>query len=78
VSAEETIREALRDHVGDGEGADEAVLASYRDEVKQEALTQAADVIQKWRDDDTAPGSFWTSRDWRDWLRSGAGSDGQA
>lgn len=74
MSAEETIREALRDHVGDGEGADESVLAAYRKEVRREVLEEAADVIQRWRDEDTDP-TFWTSRDWRDWLWSGAWSD---
>lgn len=36
------------------------------------ALDKAADEIQTWRDegDDVCVG--WTSRDWRDWLRSRA------
>lgn len=78
MSAEETIRKALREYVGDGDGADESVLSAYLTEVQREALENAADVIQKWRDEDTDPGAFWTSRDWRDWLRAGARSDCQS
>jgi hypothetical protein len=38
MSATDTIKEALREFVGDGDGADEAVLAEYDREVRAEAL----------------------------------------
>lgn len=62
------IREALREHVGDGDGADQEILADHDRKVRAQALTDAAAEIQRWRDewDDGCVG--WTSRDWRDWL----------
>ena len=43
------IQEALREYVGDGDGADEAVLAAHDAEVKAEARSLAAASARFWR-----------------------------
>lgn len=39
---------------------------------RSQALLDAAAEIQQWRDEGEDEISFWTSRDWRDWLVSRA------
>lgn len=66
------VRIARQGHViVDGFIDQPADLAQHDAEVKAKALREAADEIQSWRDDDADPCS-WTSRDYRDWLRSWA------
>jgi len=50
---EDIIREALREYVGDGDGADEAVLAAYTRKVKAEGWDEgreyeAEEAVQGW------------------------------
>lgn len=41
---EETIREALRDTIGDGEGIDDAVMRKFKSKIKADALREAAEM----------------------------------
>jgi hypothetical protein len=57
MNATDTIKEALREFVGDGDGADEAVLAEHDREVRAEALDveEMARVISSHRHGSEAP-----------------------
>lgn len=61
------IREALREYVGDGDGADEAVLAAHDAEVAANALEDAAGAALSETKDKLLPGVVGAS-----WLRSRA------
>ena len=61
------IREALREYVGDGDGADEAVLAAHDAEVAANALEDAAGAALSETKDKLLPGVVGAL-----WLRSRA------
>jgi hypothetical protein len=52
--ATDTIKEALREYVGDGDGADEAVLAQHNAKIRSEALHEAAMFVDAQRYEDNA------------------------
>lgn len=68
-SPEETIREALRYTIGNGEGIDSAVLNKFKDEIKAESSNQYANAFEKnpssliWDKEDFV-------RDIREWTTS--------
>lgn len=45
VDPEDTIREALRDTIGDGEGIDDAVMQRFINKVKADALRDAGAAV---------------------------------
>lgn len=61
------IREALREYVGDGDGADEAVLSAHDAEVKAEALEEAATSLEGGLGVEGTPGTLY---EYRAWLRA--------
>lgn len=47
VDPEDTIREALRDTIGDGEGINDAVMQRFIAKVKSDALREAAGIAME-------------------------------
>lgn len=58
MSATDTIKEALREFVGDGDGADEAVLDEYTRQAQAQALRDAKAWIKSSSDLSTLDGDW--------------------